>query len=127
MSENMCMEINGKRYLFSCESWSTRSGFAHGCRMIDLENWRTVAEAKRYYLNRTWECYRFQSVIEDAISNAMADKRDDITADMKRRNGWEKLTAKRREMVNAACAADVGMGILKALVEEVGKVYPAWA
>lgn len=53
------INMDGKRYEFICRSWGTRSGFAHGAEIIDMENYTIMARAKRFYLNRTWECWDF--------------------------------------------------------------------
>lgn len=126
MEETYRITINNHPFRFDCRSWGTRSGFAHGAELIDTGSWLRLAEAKRFYLNRTWECYTFQSAMLDAIENAMDSQRDDITRKLKRENGWEKITAKRREALDKALAEDEYMETLKALYDEVKKVHPAW-
>ena len=120
------MTMDGKRYQFICRSWGTRSGFAHGCDMVDMERWEIVARNKSFYLNRTWECWDFQSCILGAIRNAMDAERQEITERVKDANGWAKLTAKRREAVDEAVEASADMKTLKKLFDEVGKYRPAW-
>lgn len=118
-------EINGREFAFLCDSYSTRNGFAHRAKMF--ENWRKTGEAKRFYLNRTWECWDFQSVILDAISNAMSDVADDVKEDIKARNGWDKITAKRREAFTASLAENERYTLLKNLYEDVRKAHPSYA
>ena len=125
--ETKRIEIDGKDYLFICESWDTRSGFAHGCRMVDAENWETAAEAKRFYLNRTWECWRYQSVILDAIDKMKGYRAERIADKLRSANGWKNITKKRREALTNALAVDPEYITLGKLREEVGGYYPAWA
>lgn len=48
---------------------STRSGFYHKTELyIDSE---FILECKCNYLNRTWESYPYQSVMKDALHNAI--------------------------------------------------------
>lgn len=52
-------------YSVKCESVSTRNGFKHVARVSD-SNFNFVFETKINYLNRTWESFQFQSVLEKA-------------------------------------------------------------
>ena len=124
--ETKTININGKRYMFICEGWDTRSGFAHGCKMVDLENWTTVAEAKRFYLNRTWECWRYQSAILDAIDKAKGYREARIADRLRDVNGWKNITKKRREELERAVALDPVCDNLTALRKEIGGYHPAW-
>lgn len=48
---------------------STRSGFSHTSKLLyDSE---VISEAKASYLNRTWESYTYQSVMKQAVRNAI--------------------------------------------------------
>ena len=118
--------MDGKKYYFNCESWGTRSGFAHGCKMWDAENWGKVAEAKRFYLNRTWECCDFQSVILDAVGKAIGYAGGRVREKLFDANGWQKMTAKRREALAGALALDPEYGTLRKLYTELAGNRPAW-
>ena len=50
---------------FTNSSRSTRNGFAHDTKMYI--NDRLEMKATCHYINRTWEAYRFQSVMQSAI------------------------------------------------------------
>ena len=121
------INIDGKNYTFFCQSRGTRNGFAHDCRMVDADEWQTVAKATRHYLNRTWECWDFQSVIEDALENAMNAERDWIKNCTKLRNGWDRLTAKRRAILEEAYKNSAELVRLEKLHKEIGGDHPAWA
>lgn len=64
--ETRTINVNGKDYTFICNYRSNRSGFVHEC---ELHIGAQVFESKCQYYNRTWECYRFQSVMFSALYN----------------------------------------------------------
>lgn len=64
-------KIKSKNIDFICESKNTRNGFKHKCIMF--KNGYEVAGASRFYLNRTWESFEFQSVIKDCIDKYNKD------------------------------------------------------
>lgn len=125
MEETYRITINNHPFRFDCRSWGTRSGFAHSAELIS-GTWKRLAVGKCYYLNRTWERYTFQSAMLEAINKAIESQREEVTDKVKRENGWEKITAKRREALDKVLAEDIHMITLKALYDEVKKVHPAW-
>ena len=54
---------------FKNEYKSTRNGFSHSSRLF-IEG-QEISQAKAHYLNRTWESYPFQSVMKQAVRNAI--------------------------------------------------------
>ena len=118
--------VDGKRFQFVCRSWGTRSGFAHGAEMIDMENYTIMARAKRFYLNRTWECWDFQSAILDAVEKAMGYRRERIADRLRDVNGWKNITKKRREELGKALTVDPEFSTLTKLYTEVKGNRPAW-
>lgn len=118
--------VDGKRYEFICRSWGTRSGFAHGAEMIDMENYTIMAEAKRFYPNRTWECWDFQSAILDAIEKAKGYRKARIADRLRDVNGWKNITKKRREELDRALEIDPEFSTLTKLYNEVKGNRPAW-
>ena len=117
--------IDGRNYTFFCRSRGTRNGFAHDCQMVDADTWTTVGRATRQYLNRTWECWDFQSVILDAIDAAKAREYDWIKNCMMTANGWSRMTAKRREEMERG-GVSVEYQTLTKLRKEIGGYHPAW-
>ena len=55
-----------------CESQSTRNGFRHVATL--MKNGHEVEKAKCCYLNRTWERYEFQSVLNKIVEQAFKNK-----------------------------------------------------
>ncbi len=68
MANYFKFRFNGQTYEGRATSRDTRSGFAHDITVHD-ENYNDVTEASCHYLNRTWECYRYESVLHRAIEN----------------------------------------------------------
>ena len=72
---------------------STRSGFYHKTELyIDSE---FILECKCNYLNRTWESYPYQSVMKDALHNAIESE---ILRE-KNLKGIKRLTKQLRETI----------------------------
>ena len=120
------INMDGKRYEFICRSWGTRSGFAHGAEIIDMENYTIMARAKRFYLNRTWECWDFQSAILDAIEKAKSYREEAIKDRMKEVNGWKKMNGERWGKLHQALGADPEFSTLTKLYNEMKGNRPAW-
>ena len=72
---------------------STRSGFYHKTELyIDSE---FILECKCNYLNRTWESYPYQSVMKNALHNAIESE---ILRE-KNLKGIKRLTKQLRETI----------------------------
>ena len=71
----------------------TRSGFYHKTELyIDS---KFILECKLSYLNRTWESYRYQSVMKQALDNALESE---ILRE-KKLKGIKRLTKQLRETI----------------------------
>jgi len=55
-----------KIYSVVCESKNTRSGFKHVATL--LYNGREIESVKICYLNRTWERYEYESVLNKILT-----------------------------------------------------------
>lgn len=96
--------VNGKEYEFVNSSRNTRSGFAHDTTLFI----NGVAKTKNtsYYLNRTWESYRYQTVMMGAVRELINDRRIRLEKKYKEDNGFSRLTDKRRLEVENIFNAD---------------------
>lgn len=98
--------VNGKEYEFVNSSRNTRSGFAHDTTLFI--NGAEKTKNTCHYLNRTWECYRYQTVMMGAIRELINDRRIRLERKYKEDNGFSKLTDKRRlELENIFTADNV--------------------
>ena len=92
--------VFGEEYEFINSSRSTRSGFAH-----DTELYHTNAKGHTYnlghssahYLNRTWEAYRYQSVMLRRVGQLIDLERDYLLEQWKRKNDVSRMTQKRKK------------------------------
>lgn len=57
--------LNNEVYTIICERKKTRNGFKHEATL--LHNNTTLDSTKICYLNRTWERYEFESVINKIL------------------------------------------------------------
>ena len=80
--------VLGKEYLFVNEGIGNRSGFVH--RSTLMENNHKVATHKVQYINRTWESYRFQTVMQGLVYNLIDSERESYLKMIKARNGWSR-------------------------------------
>ena len=58
-------KVGDENFLFCNEYKSSRSGFSHRSTLV--LNGEEVATARAVYYNRTWESYRYQSVMRSCI------------------------------------------------------------
>lgn len=75
-----------------CATYNTRNGFAHEC---SIYGGGYVWEYKVNYLNRTWECFTYETLLKHAADKIAKIKKDAIYADEIRayidaRNGKER-------------------------------------
>lgn len=91
--------IDGMPCTFVCSSRNTRHGFAHDALL--LIDGRAQGSDTAHYLNRTWECFRYQSVIGSIVRARVREERERIRAEWMRSRGYERMTAKRREEYEA--------------------------
>lgn len=89
-------DANGHRFEFVCTSRNTRHGFAHDAVcIIDGGDWDNLT-ATRHYLNRTWERYAYQSVMQELVFTQCAKHVSHELEDFKRARNYERMTAKRK-------------------------------
>lgn len=91
------ISLNGNEYQFVNNSRSTRNGFAHDTTLFI--DGREHGKASCYYLNRTWESYRYQTVMQRCISNIIDANEEDYIAVYKADNDIKRLTAEKRGQI----------------------------
>ena len=79
--EMFTADVNGEHYVFTCYGQSTNYGFRHICCLgysnTDVAKYvRDDIIAKACYYNRTWESFRYETVLNRAINNLDVD--DDV-------------------------------------------------
>ena len=61
-----------------------------------INNYKQI-ENTCHYLNRTWESYRYQTVMRGCVYKLIKNRIGNLKSDFKNRNGYLKMTAKRNE------------------------------
>jgi len=111
------IKINGKEFEFVNKSRSTRSGFAHDSLLFI--NGCGKAKHTCHYLNRTWERYRYQTVMRGAINELIQSRTEELTYEFKNKNGYNKLTAKRKEELKPIIENDSLLKEYKEVLKEL--------
>lgn len=84
-----------KNYKIVAESWETYKSWGHKATLFKGDNELTNSRVR--YLNRTWECYQYQSVILDAIYEAIKRRQTRLVDDYKTYNNVVRMTKRRKE------------------------------
>src|SRR5574344_937984 len=92
--------FNGENYIARCNYRNTRNGFAYDCEVM-TEHYDSVATATCHYLNRTWECFTFESVLHSAIRNLRAAMEERAIEDWKEQNGKRRVLKAQRAIPEA--------------------------
>lgn len=88
-------EVNGATYIAHCDTVSTRSGFAHVVKLY--KNDYPIMNNRVNYLNRTWECYQYQTAIMGCFYELKNQLLDRLKRDFMDSKEYKKMTPKRRE------------------------------
>lgn len=110
------IKVNGNEYQFVNSSRNTRSGFAHDTTLF--KNDYEVADYSCHYLNRTWECYQYQTVMQRCISEEIDREYNRFIDNYKYKNNIKRLTLIKR------VEAEQEFNTL-AEIKELRKVYKA--
>ena len=94
IKEYATVSNNNSVYRFVCECVDTRNGFTHKVTMF-RHNYEILSH-KVNYLNRTWECWTYQTAIRGAIYKALEDAKERIKAHFKEVNNLSRITVKRK-------------------------------
>lgn len=87
-------EINGVKFTFVCESWSTRNSWGHEVTLYKNDTLK-VGRAKIRYYNRTWESYQYQSAIKLVIFETIERIKAAAKIAFKELHRYKVLTKKR--------------------------------
>ena len=97
-------DVNGTEIVFVNNSRSTRHGFAHDTTMF-MNNLEIVSNTC-YYLNRTWESYRYQTVMLGAVQKLIDGRRWSLLRSFKDEFGVNRMTPARKEQFEKWIIAD---------------------
>ncbi len=98
MTKTFSLESGDYRISVECVVARTKNGFKHIATCYPVCN--DVPDAKftctKYYLNRTWEMFEFQSVLLDCVNRMIDNEYDCIKYQYMRVNGYKRLSSARR-------------------------------
>ena len=113
--------VGNAEFTFVLNSRSNRSGFVHECELFC--GYKKIAQDKAQYYNRTWEAYRYQTVMLCAVNKAIQAAKADIIDEQKRINGWRQLSKSRKEAVKKIIDENDGIKVLRELYEQVKNAH----
>lgn len=108
--------IDGRKFDFACDSVRTRNGFAHVVSLF--MNNDDLSHAREHYLNRTWECYRYQTAMLEAVKKAIAERQDYLKDCYKYDHGVSRVSSKTIEEVYNRDQQLITLENLKVAVKE---------
>jgi len=100
---NKFLDYNGNIGLdFYCYSADTKHGFKHVCKLYVNPNYQKYT-ATVYYYNRTWETYRYQTVMQKALKKYIDTLYTELIDNYKNKNDYKKMTKKRYMELRNTC------------------------
>ena len=81
-------------YMFVNESANTRNGFKHISTLFRDEH--AIGTAEVHYINRTWECYRYQTSMCRIVNNLIENRRNYLYDKFKTEKNYAHMSEKRR-------------------------------
>ena len=87
--------IDGSNVEFVNESYNTRNGFKHvtHCFINGVDK----GEHTVHYINRTWECYPFQTAMRGLVNSLIESRTEFLKDKFKFDNDYKILNEKRRK------------------------------
>ena len=109
-------EANNHEIEIVCTSRNTRHGFAHDANLfVDGIPWYGTAHC--YYLNRTWECWTYQSVCLEVVRSANDSRRAWLKENYKYENNVARITKKHSAALEEIYNADEDVKTMRAAFE----------
>ena len=109
------LSIEGKEIIFINTWHSTRSGFAHETELY-IDGWQ-AAEARCYYINRTWERYSYQSVMLQAVHKLQEGETAREKAHFLQVNGFKNMMDHRKPAFMEYLANNKNLAFYKQIEE----------
>ena len=88
---------SGREYNIVNESWETSRAWGHKSTLI--AQWGDMGSRKVTYQNRTWECYTYQSCMEQLLANILEREQKSYITEYKEKNGISRLLADKKAEV----------------------------
>lgn len=112
------LTINDAHIMFVNDTRSTRSGFKHVSTMFI--NGSEYGTATAYYLNRTWERYRYQTAMLKAVQEKKAERIDGIRDRYRRAQGIKAIrTEAQKQAVLDLIQSDYCLDLYNKIIAEL--------
>lgn len=111
------LNVCGREVEFVNNWRGTRSGFAHDTTLFINGIERVTATC--HYINRTWECYAYQTVMCKAVAELKERLEGVLTEQFKAERGYKKITENRRVELNAYLNANEDYDFYRVLLNEL--------
>ena len=114
------MTIYGYDFTFVCISRNTRNGFAHDCTLFynsGLYNRKYTATC--IYYNRTWEKYRYQSVMIKAVNIARDERYENLLNEFKTAYNYKRMTNERQKEFDELIKNDEKLKVFDELINDL--------
>ena len=118
--KTITIEKDGKEFIFYCKARNTKHGFAHDCSM-QYNNGYSEINKSCFYLNRSWEYWRFQSACLACITELINRRVDAQKRLYLENNGYKRMTASRKEHFQQFIDNDKYLKILQDVKTELYK------
>ena len=109
------LNIDGREITFLNAWHGTRSGFMHETEMY-IDSWQ-ASDARRYYINRTWERYSYQSVMLEAVFKLQEEEKAREKRRFLEANGFIKMMKHREPAFNEYLASNKTLAFYKQIEE----------
>lgn len=103
---------------FVNNSYNTRHGFKHvsHCFINGVDK----GEHTVHYINRTWECYPYQTAMRGLINNLIEERTEQLKTRFKFDNDYKILNEKRKKEFDEYIIGDDKLEFYKNLKKEIG-------
>lgn len=113
---------DSEEFTFYCHSENTRNGFKHVSTMFDALGQRIGGDT-RYYYNRTWERYGYQSTMCAIVGGLIESEKNRLASEWMQARGYVRMTAKRRAEYQAENVTSNALRTFYALRFMIGGHY----
>ncbi len=110
-SKSFVFKINGRGVVIANYFNSYNYGFSHTSRLS--VDGRDLSENVVGYINRTWECFNYQTSALGAVSKAIDSRKEAIKRAYKNSNGIQRVTKRHSEKLEAMYDSDALVCLLR--------------
>lgn len=111
-------EIGNKHVEFVNKWGNTRNGFKHMTTMF--VNGCQYGKHTVHYLNRTWECYPYQTCMRGCVRELLENRIENLKSDFKYYNEYLRMTDKRNKEFEQWIKQDDTCNFYNELLNKIG-------